>query len=118
MKLILIVDDEIDITETFSLLFELHGYAVLTASNGQEALQLLETHTPDLIISDCMMPVMDGVTFRKRVAANPVFSNTRFILMSAAPERHDLASVTVDRFLKKPFQFEELFNAVQSLLPN
>lgn len=118
MKSILIVDDEVDIIETFSLLFELHGYAVLTASNGQEALRRLEDHTPDLIISDCMMPVMDGITFRKKVEQNPALNDTRFILMSAAPERHDLASVTVDRFLKKPFQFDELFDAVKAMLPD
>lgn len=116
MKLILIVDDEIDITETFSLLFEVHGFAVLTASNGVEALQLLEDHKPDLIISDCMMPVMDGIAFRKKVQQDAALSGTPFVLMSAAPERHDLASVTIDHFLKKPFHFDELISTVNTLL--
>jgi len=116
MKLILIVDDEIDITETFSLLFEVHGYEVLTATNGREALKLLQERVPDLIISDCMMPVMDGITFRKQVQQDPVLGEKPFVLMSAAPDQHDLASVKIDRFLKKPFQFDELIDTVQTLL--
>ena len=118
MKLILIVDDEIDITETFSLLFEVYGYAVITASDGSAALALLQDRVPDLIISDCMMPVMDGVSFRKHVQNDVRLADVPFVLMSAAPDRHDLSSITVDRFLKKPFQFDELMQTVQSLLPN
>lgn len=116
MKLILIVDDEIDITETFSLLFEVHGFETLTASNGSEALTLLENRIPDLIISDCMMPVMDGIAFRKKVEENRLLEAVPFILMSAAPEQHDLASVRIDGFLKKPFHFDELIDKVKALL--
>lgn len=117
MKLILIVDDEIDIIDTFSMLFEVHGYDVIAASNGRDALALLDDCTPDLIISDCMMPIMDGVTFRRHVQQSPRLAALPFILMSAAPDRHDLSSITVNHFLKKPFQFDELIAIVKKMVP-
>lgn len=116
MKRILIVDDEIDITDTFSLLFEVHGFEVMAASNGSDALNLLRDHLPDLIISDCMMPIMDGITFRKEVQQIPALAAVPFILMSAAPDRHDMTSITVTHFLKKPFQFDELLAIVNQQL--
>lgn len=116
MKLILIVDDEIDITETFSLLFEVYGFETQTAANGSEALALLEERVPDLIISDCMMPIMDGITFRRKVQAHDAWNVVPFLLMSAAPDQHDIASVRIDGFLKKPFHFDELIQTVRLLL--
>lgn len=116
MKVILIVDDEVDILDTFSLLFELQGYEVMTAPNGKEALQALEGRIPDLIISDCMMPVMDGIAFCKAVRANATFASIPFLLMSGAPEHHEFAALSFDAFLQKPFQFDRLAEAVQNLL--
>lgn len=116
MKEILIVEDEFDLVDTLTLLFEAVGFKVLSASNGAEALTLLNNHAPDIILSDCMMPVMDGVTFRNRVRELSAFEKTPFILMSGAPEQHDLANTVFDAFLKKPFQFDGLMLAVSSLL--
>lgn len=116
MKAILIVDDEFDIVDTLTMLFETIGFEVFSASNGAEALGVLNKHTPDIILSDCMMPVMDGIEFRNRVRALAAFEKTPFILMSGAPERHDLTDTVFDAFLKKPFQFDVLMVAVSSLL--
>lgn len=114
---VLIVDDEIDVTSTFSLLFEVHGFAVRTASNGVEALAALATSKPDLIVSDCMMPLMDGLELCRRVRADPAMADMPIILMSGAPDRHDLTSVRYDAFLKKPFLFSRLMTEVRKLLP-
>ena len=114
---VLIVDDEIDITSTFSLLFEVHGFAVHMASNGIEALAALAARRPDLIVSDCMMPLMDGLELCRHVRADPAMADLPIILMSGAPDRHDLASVRYDAFLKKPFLFSRLMTEVRKLLP-
>jgi CheY-like chemotaxis protein len=114
---VLIVDDEIDITSTFSMLFEVHGFSVRTASNGIEALAALAESLPDLIVSDCMMPLMDGLELCRRVRADAAMDHIPIILMSGAPDRHDLTSVVYDAFLKKPFLFSRLLTAVRKLLP-
>ena len=61
MKTILVVDDEFDILTVWRLLLERHGYTVLTASNGAAALEQIRKTRPDIIVSDCMMPVMSGL---------------------------------------------------------
>lgn len=114
--LILVVDDEVDITETYALFLNLHGFEVKTANNAILALELLETCTPDLIISDCMMPFMDGVEFSRRVKAAPETGATAIILMSGAPELHDMNSGTYDAFLRKPVLFQRLLLEIGRLL--
>lgn len=114
-KLILVVDDEIDITETFSMLLSLHGFRVITASSAYAALTLLETQYPAVIVSDCMMPSMDGVAFCNVVRAMPTQEAAHFILMSGAPERHLLNAADCDAFLRKPFPFDLLLEVLERL---
>src|ERR1700681_1555625 len=92
MKVILIVDDEVDIISTFSILFELHGFEVLSAANGLQALEMVQKRAPDIIVSDCMMPIMDGLEFSRKVRGNPATHKIPIVLMSAAPAQHRLAS--------------------------
>jgi len=66
-KKILIVDDEVEIREMLSRHFEFLGYNTSTASNGQEALDYLDEHKVDIVITDIMMPVMDGVALLKSI---------------------------------------------------
>jgi CheY-like chemotaxis protein len=114
--LILVVDDEPDITATYEMYLEIHGYEVLTADNAVQALEIISTRVPDLIISDCMMPYMDGVEFSARVKTNPATSEIPIILMSGAPELHDLRSPSYSLFLSKPVLFERLMPEIQRLL--
>ncbi|MFQ5431849.1 MAG: ATP-binding protein [Nitrospinota bacterium] len=67
MAEILLVDDDERIIDSFKRHLERQGYSVLTAKNGEEALEVLKNHTPELIISDVRMPVMDGIEFMKKV---------------------------------------------------
>jgi CheY-like chemotaxis protein len=116
MKVILIVDDEVDIISTFSILFELHGFEVLSAANGLQALEMVQKRAPDIIVSDCMMPIMDGLEFSRKVRGNPATHKIPIVLMSAAPAQHRLASAEFDVFMKKPFRFNDLLAEVTKLL--
>jgi CheY-like chemotaxis protein len=114
---ILIVDDEFDITSTFSMLFQLRGFETLIANNGQHALDVMKTRIPDIILSDCMMPVMDGIEFSMRVRNEPATADIPIILISAAPEKHNLSLAECNIFLRKPIRFHELLASVLKLLP-
>ena len=114
--LLLVVDDEVDITETYAMYFELHGFEVMKADDPRHALELMSTRVPDLIISDCMMPYMDGVAFSKHVKADLGTMHIPIILMSGAPERHDLGSHSYEVFLRKPVLLERLLLEMRKLL--
>ncbi|MBV8623394.1 MAG: response regulator [Herbaspirillum sp.] len=116
--LLLVVDDEVDITDTYAMLLELHGYRVSTASHGVEALARMQQEWPDLLISDCMMPVMNGLELCAAVRALPGGAHLPVILCSGAPERHDLSQSSHNLFLRKPVFFERLLDEIQRLLPS
>ncbi|MEM9337744.1 MAG: ATP-binding protein [Bacteroidota bacterium] len=117
---ILLVEDHPDMRRYISQL--LHGhYRVTEAVDGQQALDALSEFTPDLIISDVMMPVMDGLTFAKKLKEDPKHRLTPFITLTAhANERDKLTAYRtgVDDYMVKPFDAEELLARVQNLLTN
>ena len=110
------VDDEPDITDTYKLLLELHGFQTVTANNGVEALALVAEFPPDLILSDCMMPVMDGIEFVRRLRLIPAMEKVPVIMMSGAPERHDFSRGSHALFLQKPFLFERILLEINRLV--
>ena len=69
--IILVVDDDEDIRETLRVILELEDYQVLVASNGREALEVMRTNRPQLILLDLMMPVLDGWEFVKELDEDP-----------------------------------------------
>ena len=113
---ILVVDDEPDITETYQMLLEMHGYLVSTANNGVEALDRVTETEPDLILSDCMMPKMDGIEFIRRARLIPELASIPIILMSGAPELHDFSDRMHTLFLQKPILFDDMLNKINKLL--
>lgn len=117
LPLLLIVDDEIDITDTYSMLLELHGFRVVTAAHGVDALAKAQLEWPDLVISDCMMPVMNGLELCAALRALPGGQTLPVILCSGAPERHDLSQSSHNLFLRKPVFFDRLLEEIQRLLP-
>ncbi|WP_343651753.1 response regulator [Herbaspirillum sp.] len=118
LPLLLIVDDEIDITDTYSMLLELHGFRVVTAAHGVDALAKAQLEWPDLVISDCMMPVMNGLELCAALRALPDGQTLPVILCSGAPERHDLSQSSHNLFLRKPVFFDRLLEEIQRLLPS
>jgi CheY-like chemotaxis protein len=84
VRTILLVDDEPDILFVLELLLRARGYHIVTARNGAEAIEAANAHLPDLVISDWMMPVMDGAQLYRCFQAIPILHGVPFVFMSAA----------------------------------
>ena len=112
---ILIVDDDSDYLWMMQANLKARGYEVLTACDGREALKLISTCGPDLVILDIQMPGMDGLTVCHSVRE---FSSVPIIIASAreraVAEKQSL-QMGADRFLPKPFRIQELLAQVQAL---
>ena len=111
---ILIVDDEFDFTAIYETLFQLHGYDVQIASNGREALEMARASAPDIVLSDYMMPVMDGVQLLLAWRADPQLRHIPFILNSAGKNLQD-TPLPFDAFFTKPARFPLVLEAVRKL---
>ena len=115
-KKVLIVDDEKNIRETIAEYLLHENYVVKTAINGEEALELLKSWSPDLIISDIMMPKMDGDEFFSLVRKNDSLAQIPFIFLTAKNEQSTMRESMmkgIDDFLTKPFKFEELIKVIE-----
>ena len=96
-------------------------YNVLTAANGKEALELLTENYCQLIVSDIMMPEMDGFALLKKIRSDQRLCGTPFILLTARASMHDRLQglrIGVDTYLTKPFDTEELLLNIANLLNN
>ena len=115
MKTILLVDDEYSIVEVLTHLLEEEGYTVVTAANGRDALDRASGRPPDLVITDLMMPIMDGDELLRELRKNGSLSHVPVILITSAPATafQDLPWADL---LTKPFEFEELLRAVSRAL--
>jgi len=112
---ILVVDDESVIRDSIAEILQLHGYQVLTAGNGIEGLDVIRQDIPEMIISDIMMPEMNGYQFYQRVRSNPEWLWIPFIFLSAKGEGEDIRfgkELGVEDYLKKPFDADDLLAAV------
>ncbi len=119
-KCVLFVDDDFEMrTYVASQLGRL--YKVKTAVNGAEALKMMKGKTPDLIISDVMMPEMDGLTFLKRIKSNADTNHIPVILLSSKTSVMDRMTgweKGADAYLEKPFNIEELQILVGTMIEN
>jgi CheY-like chemotaxis protein len=113
MKLVLVVEDEYGNAEVIQLLLEAAGYRVSTASNGRAALELLEAEIPSLIVSDFMMPIMNGGEFGEALRRNAAMAQVPFIFMSGTSEQVVRQVFRdYDAFLPKPFEADALLAMV------
>ncbi|BBU29127.1 hypothetical protein BTHE68_28610 [Burkholderia sp. THE68] len=115
MKKILVVDDEFDILTTWRLVLEMEGYEVSTASNGRSALDFVRANPPALVITDWMMPHMDGVELIRNLAASDGLANVPVILMSAAANAPALEHPHA-QFRRKPLSIDDLIETVKGLI--
>lgn len=113
MRRILIVDDELDITEALKDLLEPDGYMVVTAPNGQVGLKMVADHRPDVVLLDVMMPVMTGPEMLERLRAS---SPELPVIMMSAGGHHEIADALGVRFLKKPFGVRMLRSVLDQVL--
>ncbi len=116
---ILVVDDEMIIRESIVDILRLSGFSVLQAPNGKEALEVLEHQIPDLIISDIMMPSMNGYQFYMRVHQNPAWLHIPFIFLTAKGQTEDVRyakEMGIDDYLTKPIEVGDLIAAIRGKL--
>ncbi|WP_017296014.1 response regulator transcription factor [Geminocystis herdmanii] len=119
MTKILIVEDEKEIRENIAQILQLNDYETISADNGKNALDLAIKYLPDLIISDIMMPYMDGYEFLENLRKTEKISIIPCILVTAKVEKKDIRQgmeLGADDYLTKPFTPEELLNSVISRL--
>lgn len=111
---ILLVDDEEPLLNLFTMALEELGYIVLTAHNGRDALVIAEREQPALIISDIMMPLLDGQAMSRALRERDRTRNIPIILMSAA--RPSNPTTFADHFLPKPFELDQLEEVIETTL--
>ncbi len=112
VKTILVVDDDHPTAELVALFLELEGYAVLTASNGQEALERARGTVPGLIVTDQRMPVMTGAELFRALKKSPRLRRVPVILMTSAPPAatRDLPWAEL---IRKPVDLEHISRVVR-----
>jgi CheY-like chemotaxis protein len=117
VKKILVVDDEPELREMIQMRLEAGGYQAVLATNGQEGLVLVLKEAPNLIISDVLMPVMDGFAFYKELKKNVATAQIPVLILTARGKMEDTFKVVgADAFIAKPFDSEELIEKVKFLL--
>ena len=118
-KHVLVVEDHEPMLEAIKGILEMRGYAVSTAVNGVDALQVMEETLPDLLIVDILMPEMDGYTFHSEVNRRPAWRSTPLIFLTSMAEREDIQrgrELGVERYITKPFEPGDLLEAVRTSL--
>jgi signal transduction histidine kinase len=118
-EIILVVDDDTVLLEGIADLLRCHHYRVATAPDGITALTLMQQQPPDLVISDIMMPGMDGYQFHEAVRSNPAWAVIPFIFLSARSQPQDIRlgqGIGVDAYITKPFAPQDVVSAVQARL--
>lgn len=116
---ILVVDDDFGTRLSISDYLEISGYTVISAENGQEALELVDKHKPHLIVTDITMPEMDGYDLVKRIRSRPAFRLLPVIFLTAhtaIQSRIRGYQLGCDNYLPKPFELDELGVVIRALL--
>jgi len=116
---ILIADDEPNQLELMSFNLSNAGYSIIKATNGKEAIELIENHSPDLIILDWMMPKMSGIDVCRTLRSRSETKQIPIIILSARSEDSDKSlglDTGADDYISKPFSPKELISRVKALL--
>ena len=120
MKTVLIIDDEFALAETLKVALEVVGYRAEIAANGHEGLAFMRANRPDLVLTDLMMPVMNGKQLLAAMRADPALAAIPAILMTAArrqvavPPNEPFPEFST--FLRKPFLLRALLEAIVALI--
>ncbi|GAB3541774.1 response regulator [Noviherbaspirillum agri] len=117
-KTIMIVDDSASMRQVVSIALKGEGYAVIEGRDGEDALSKLAGQKVHLIISDVNMPVMDGISFVKRVKQMPDYRFTPILMLTTESEeekKREGQAAGARAWMVKPFRSEQLLNAVQKL---
>lgn len=118
-KHILIVDDELDFTEIVSTLLDFHNFQADTINDPEKVIDALDDHHYDLIVSDLMMPSLDGFQLIEKLRADPKYHNIPVIVLSAkllSDEERKRLLVSNVSFLSKPFEPHGLVEKITQML--
>jgi CheY-like chemotaxis protein len=118
-RTILVADDESHILHVVSLKLKNAGYRVLTARDGQEALEIAQQEKPDLLITDYHMPQLSGIELCRKLKLDPATSNIPAIMLTARGyelEPADTEQSGILRMLSKPFSPRHLLSTVEEVL--
>jgi len=117
---LLVVEDIPNVRELLEVTLRFQGYEVITATNGQDALDILEEEKPALIITDILMPKLDGFAMMQKLRNNPKTQKIPVIFLSATyvtPEDRNFAmSLGASRFIEKPIDTEDFLLTIAELL--
>lgn len=121
MKKILIVDDQIEVRELVQVTLEIGDYQILTAENGQQAIELAQAEHPDIILLDIMMPGsdIDGLEACRRLKADPGTANITIVMLSAKGQESDIFAgnnAGADDYFTKPFSPIALIEKVEEVM--
>ena len=118
-KKVLIADDEPNIVTSLEFLMRKGGYEVAVARNGEEALALVESFAPDLVLLDVMMPLRSGYEVCQRMRSRAEWRHIRIVMLSAKGREAEVdkgLALGADAYVTKPFSNRELIARVGSLL--
>jgi DNA-binding response OmpR family regulator len=119
MKKILIADDEHKIIMTLEYAFRKAGYEVFIARDGSEVLELLKEETPDIILLDIMMPMVDGFATLEQIRKDANLQHTKVMFLSAKNKESDIEkglALGADAYMTKPFSIKKVVEKVEELL--
>ena len=113
---ILIVEDDDDCREMLAALLVSHGYHIVTAENGAEALMVARQYQPCLILLDLMMPVMDGEEFRRTQLADPQIRDIPIVIVSARLGAHEIGRrLGAVGTIPKPLDLDEVAATIEEV---
>jgi DNA-binding response OmpR family regulator len=116
---ILIADDEPNIVISLEFLMQRNGYEVMTASDGEQALSLLNDFRPDLILLDIMLPLRNGFEVCQRIRESAAWKHTKIVMLTAKGREVEVTkglALGADVYITKPFATRELLASVRQLL--
>ncbi len=119
MTKILIAEDEPDIRDLVAFTLRFAGHEVVTATNGEEAVQVAKKETPDLIILDVRMPRMTGYDACRAIKSDPALNAVPVIFLSAKGQESEIQdgmNAGAEEYLLKPFAPDQLTDRVRSIL--
>jgi CheY-like chemotaxis protein len=121
MKKILIVDDQIEVRELVQVTLEIGDYQILSAENGQQAIDIAKAEHPDIILLDIMMPGsdIDGLEACRRLKSDPVTADITIVMLSAKGQEVDIETgkfAGADDYFTKPFSPIALIEKVESVI--
>lgn len=116
-KKILVVDDELDLVETIRFQLEMEGFNVITAYNGEDALNLARAENPDLILLDIMLPKLDGYKVCRLLKFDEKYKSIPIIMLTARAQEKDKIiglETGANEYITKPFDMDKLLERVKA----